>query len=612
MIARAMNADDAAELLRRLQALEMELNRRPTVEAVQAEIARQLNTHAGNLEAIRLAIERLGAADGHRPTAGQHVKPKDLMPKDWAGDVGDAQGFSEFAFKLLGWMRSAYENGGQMLMAVDAMDTYDYDSVETAATSVQEADRAKKDLYAIMSRTMGGKAHVIVKNTVSGDGFEAWHKVLREYDPRGALDKNAAYAQVAAPERRAKSDEELKDYLAQWEAAVTKYEVRWQQLPEETKVNAVKAIIPHQLLENRFRGATGLTYVRIKRDIENYLNDKPQMPEKHVRVPAAHSKLDRSGPVDMDTSVLEDQFDVNAFGQWHAPKGAWSSGKGTGKKGAGKGDKGAGKGQGKPGWSPKGKGKGKSSDGKGSGKGPGGAADNRQCYNCGGWGHIAARCPTWNQNSLNTLEEEPATPDDLHDLGADWQEEQDVPCWTMMSEDEYIMWERVHKARPKSSSTGAGDLSAVGRCGDDKELNVVETRGRWVKIAATVDSAAAETVCPPNMLPMVQPIPGKHERFYVAANGARIKDQGEKPVEFKTTEGYDRKVKFRVANVMKPLISVNRINEAGDDVVFKGPQPHIKCKDGRIINLRKERGVFVLDMWVDTEAHGPGFARQGQ
>ena len=180
MIARAMNADDAAELLRRLQALEMELNRRPTVEAVQAEIARQLNSHAGNLEAIRLAIERLGAADGHRPTAGQHIKPKDLMPKDWAGDVGDAQGFSEFAFKLLGWMRSAYENGGQMLMAVDAMDTYDYDSIETAATSVQEADRAKRDLYAIMSRTMGGKAHVIVKNTVSGDGFEAWHKVLRE------------------------------------------------------------------------------------------------------------------------------------------------------------------------------------------------------------------------------------------------------------------------------------------------------------------------------------------------------------------------------------------------------------------------------------------------
>eukprot|EP00974_Lingulodinium_polyedra_P009172 877036-Lingulodinium_polyedra.AAC.1 len=55
----------------------------------------------------------------------------------------------------------------------------------------------------------------------------------------------------------------------------------------------------------------------------------------------------------------------------------------------------------------------------------------------------------------------------------------------------------------------------------------------------------------------------------------RIRDQGEKPVEFKTTEGYARKVKFRVANATKPLIPVNRINEAGDDVVFKGPRPRI-------------------------------------
>ena len=81
---------------------------------------------------------------------------------------------------------------------------------------------------------------------------------------------------MASPETRAKNDDELKEYMSQWEAAVTKYEVRWQPLPDETKVNAVKAIVPHQLLENRFRGTTGLTYVRAKRDIENYLNDKPQ------------------------------------------------------------------------------------------------------------------------------------------------------------------------------------------------------------------------------------------------------------------------------------------------------------------------------------------------
>jgi len=620
----AMNAEDAAELMRRLAALEAEVNRRPTEPVIQAEIARQISMNNDNLTAIRVALEGLGAAQRPERLVGNHVKAKDLMPREWAGEANDAQGFSEYSFKLVGWMRRAYDRGGEMMMAVDGMEDYDYDDVEEAAATAQEALQAKKDLYAIMSKTMGGKAHILIKNTVSGDGFEAWHKVLREYDPRNALDKNAAYAQVASPEKRATSDDQLKEFMTEWEAAVNKYEVRWAPLPDETKVSAIKAIIPYQLLENRFRGTTGLTFARIKREVENYLNDKPHAADRKARPTTTPGKPDRSqGPTAMDTSALDGgsggpsgsgtTWDVNAFGQWHNPKGGWTV-KGLGKKGASKGDKGAGKGQGKSGWFSKGKGKGKYGDGKGAGKGPGGAPDHRQCYNCGGYGHIAAKCPSWTPGGLSTLEEEALAPDDMHEQQPDYpmEAEQDVPCWTMMREDEYHQWERVHKVQPHGTGRSGGEISAVGQAGKDKELNVVETLGKWVKIAATVDSAAAETVCPPNMLPMVEPTPGKDERYYVAANGARIKDLGEKPVEFKTSEGYARKVKFRVANVMKPLISVSRINEAGDDVVFKGPNPHIKCKDGRIINLRKERGVFVLDMWVDTETHGPGFTRQGQ
>jgi len=622
-----MNAEDAAELMRRLAALEAEVNRRPTEPAIQAEIARQINMNNDNLTAIRIAIEGLGAAQAAQRAeraVGNHVKAKDIMPREWTGDTGDAQGFSEYSFRLTGWMRQAYEKGGEMMLAVDGMEEYDYDDVQQAAGTAQEALLAKKDLYAILSKTMGGKAHVLVKNTISGDGFEAWHKVLREYDPRNALDKNAAYAQVASPEKRATSDDQLKELLSEWEAAVTKYEVRWAPLPDETKVNAIKAIIPYQLLENRFRGATGLTFARIKRDVENYLNDKPHAVDRKGRPAAPAGKQDRGqGPVAMDTSALDggggDQsasaanYDVNSMGQWYGAKGGWTT-KGQGKKGAGKGDKGAGKGQGKQGWAPKGKGKGKEGDGKGAGKGPGGVPDNRQCYNCGGWGHIAAKCPSWTSGGLSTLEGEAAAPEDVHEQQANYQSEpeQELPCWTVMREEEYRQWERIHKVEPQGMSRSGGGISAVGKPGGEKELNVVETMGKWVKITATVDSAAAETVCPPNMMPMVKSIPGKDERYYVAANGARIKDLGEKQVEFKTSEGYDRKVKFRVANVTKPLISVGRITEAGDDVVFKGPNPHIKCKNGRVINMRKERGVFVLDMWIDTEAHGPGFARQGQ
>ena len=57
-----MNAEDAAELMRRLAALEAEVNRRPTEPVIQAEIARQISMNNDNLTAIRVALEGLGAA----------------------------------------------------------------------------------------------------------------------------------------------------------------------------------------------------------------------------------------------------------------------------------------------------------------------------------------------------------------------------------------------------------------------------------------------------------------------------------------------------------------------------------------------------------------------
>ena len=119
-----MNAEDAAELMRRLAALEAEVNRRPTERAIQAEIARQINMNNDNLTAIRIAIEGLGAAQAAQRAeraVGNHVKAKDIMPRGWTGDTGDTQGFSEYSFRLVGRMGQAHENGGEMMLAVDGM-----------------------------------------------------------------------------------------------------------------------------------------------------------------------------------------------------------------------------------------------------------------------------------------------------------------------------------------------------------------------------------------------------------------------------------------------------------------------------------------------------------
>ena len=53
---------------------------------------------------------------------------------------------------------------------------------------------------------------------------------------------------------------------------------------------------------------------------------------------------------------------------------------------------------------------------------------------------------------------------------------------------------------------------------------------------------------------------------------------------------------FQVAKVTKPLCSVSKICEKGHTVVFDESGSYIKHKKtGAVIQLKKERGVYVMD-----------------
>ena len=69
----------------------------------------------------------------------------------------------------------------------------------------------------------------------------------------------------------------------------------------------------------------------------------------------------------------------------------------------------------------------------------------------------------------------------------------------------------------------------------------------------------------------------------MAANGEQIKDLGEKNIPFKTNEGIQRCITFRSANVVKPLISVQKVVRAGNVVVLDEKNPHIRnTRDGTV------------------------------
>ena len=59
---------------------------------------------------------------------------------------------------------------------------------------------------------------------------------------------------------------------------------------------------------------------------------------------------------------------------------------------------------------------------------------------------------------------------------------------------------------------------------------------------------------------------------------------------------------FQVAAVNKPLVSVSKLIDDGWRVVFDEEASYIKHKrTGKIINIGRGRGVFVVDAFVDPE-----------
>ena len=128
-----------------------------------------------------------------------------------------------------------------------------------------------------------------------------------------------------------------------------------------------------------------------------------------------------------------------------------------------------------------------------------------------------------------------------------------------------------------------------------------------------MDTGAAGHVMPEAMFPNVRLERKTSPKKFVAANGEQIKDLGEKNIPFRTDEGVQRCITFRSANVVKPLISMEKVVRAGNVVVLDEKNPHIRnTRDGTVIKLDANNGVYKMDMWICIDETGPVFSWQGQ
>ena len=140
----------------------------------------------------------------------------------------------------------------------------------------------------------------------------------------------------------------------------------------------------------------------------------------------------------------------------------------------------------------------------------------------------------------------------------------------------------------------------------------------------TVDSGAADPVMPRRLLrgkSKVRPsAASKLGVHYVAADDARIPNEGEADFAFKTQDGQPISWVFQIAEVNKILAAVSALVDSGHRVIFdrdeitKMDASFILHKSsGKSIKMRRDRNVWVIDAYVEEsedEDNGSGFAGQ--
>ena len=138
---------------------------------------------------------------------------------------------------------------------------------------------------------------------------------------------------------------------------------------------------------------------------------------------------------------------------------------------------------------------------------------------------------------------------------------------------------------------------------DLSSKKIVEENNTSVKVRVTMHSGAAGHVMPETMFPRVKIERKTPPKKFVAANGEQIKDLGAKRIPFKTNEDVQRCIKFRIANVVKPFISMQKVVQAGNTVVLK----RIRTFE-TLENVNND--VYTTDMWICLDETRPVFSWQ--
>ena len=143
-------------------------------------------------------------------------------------------------------------------------------------------------------------------------------------------------------------------------------------------------------------------------------------------------------------------------------------------------------------------------------------------------------------------------------------------------------------------------------------VNAMEEVQGWEEVEMAVDSGATETVVGEDMIKGVETRQGEATRRgvqYEVASGDLIPNLGEKSFLAYGEQGQVRAIKAQVCEVNKALLSVSRMVQAGNRVVFSNSGSYVEDENtGERIPLREQGGMYMLKLWIRNQS----FQRQAE
>ena len=138
----------------------------------------------------------------------------------------------------------------------------------------------------------------------------------------------------------------------------------------------------------------------------------------------------------------------------------------------------------------------------------------------------------------------------------------------------------------------------------------------WTRIEVVMDSGAAECVCPPSMAPhfkIEDTVASKAGVYYTSADGGKINNLGQQTLPVAFENGIKCFAIFQVARVSRPLMSVAKVCELGNRVIFGANGGVIlNLATGQTTEFVKKDGVYVFTLWVPPVTEAPAAPFGGQ